>query len=241
MKGVIIAAGFGKRLRPMTHATAKALIEVGDRPLIDYSIGALRSAGVDGIAVIVGYKADDVRSTLKKQHPDITFCYNGQFEGGNALSVLAAKDFVGQDSFVLCMADHVISPDIPHRLLSYDRQGCFLCVDTEASEESQVNDATKVLVDRWSYIRRIGKDLTTWNAVDTGVFLMTPEVFEAIEELISQIGFDLTISDVVEYMGRRGRPFSTCDVAGMFWADVDTLEDYRSVEGLLKERDGERI
>jgi hypothetical protein len=54
-------------------------------------------------------------------------------------------------------------------------------------------------------------------------------------------GLDVSISDVVTFMGANGNPFASCDVSGMFWADVDTLEDYLSIDILLKEMHGERV
>ena len=51
----------------------------------------------------------------------------------------------------------------------------------------------------------------------------------------------VSITDVVRLMGAVGQPFSTCDASGMFWADVDTVEDYRSTDRLLRERYGEGL
>ena len=62
---------------------------------------------------------------------------------------------------------------------------------------------------------------------------MTDEVFPAIEQLMEKHGIDVTITDMVRLMGKWGMPFSTRDVSGIFWADVDTFEDYEAVAKLL--------
>ena len=233
MKGLILAAGDGGRLRPLTLKTPKVLLDAGGWPLIHYPINALRSAGVSELAVVVGYQAAKVQATLEDVYPDVTFIYNEDHDGGNALSIGVARDFMRDESFVVCMGDHPIDPDIVRRLLSAPLDGCVLCVDSGAWRPWQVDDATRVLVNSDGYIAEIGKGLEAWSAIDTGVFKMTPDVFPAIDRLMDRHGLDVGISDLVRYLGRSDRPFATCDVSGMFWADVDTIEDYSGVVSLL--------
>ncbi|MCH8205378.1 MAG: NTP transferase domain-containing protein [Chloroflexi bacterium] len=241
MKGVIIAAGLGGRLRPLTLGSPKILLEVGGRPLGYYVVDALYSSGVSEVAVVVGYRADTVVEALRERYPDLAFRYNEDYEGGNALSVYAARDFVQDEPFVLCMGDHPIAPEIVGSLLLDEHEGSILCVDTEPSHLSQMSDATKVVVDDDGWVEAIGKDLQVWNAVDTGVFKMTSGVFTTMESLTDRLGLQVTITDVVRSVGEGGLPFRACDVGGMLWADVDTPEDYLSVDALLREAYGERV
>ena len=241
MRAVILAAGFGGRLRPLSGEVPKTLVEVAGRPLIHYSLEALRLAGISDIAVVVGYRPTRVQATLSETHPYLTFIYNEHYAGGNALSLYAARSFADDGPFVLCMGDHLIEPDLVQCLLDDPGEDCVLCVDQTARHASQISDATRVMVDTEGYIRSIGKDLEVWNAVDTGVFKMTGQVFGAVEALMYTMGTQVGISDVVSLMGRQGLPFATCDVSGMLWADVDTPEDYESVNSLLRESYGERV
>ena len=241
MRGVILAAGDGGRLRSLTMGTPKVLLEIGGVPLIQYSIDALRIAGIHDIGIVVGYQSDRVLDALTETHPYLTFIYNEDYEGGNAISIYSARTFVANDPFVVCMGDHPIGPEIIESLLSCRQEGCVLCVDLHAWHPSQISDATRVQVSPDGTISRIGKGLGVWNAIDTGVFRMTEEVFPAMERLIEGLGAEVTITDVVRSMAANGRPFSTCDVSGYFWADVDTPEDYRSTDRLLRLRDGERV
>jgi choline kinase len=234
MKAVILAAGMGTRLRPVTYGTPKALMEIGGRAVIEYPLRALQEAGISEVGVVVGHQSQRVGLTVQEFTSGITIIENDSYRGGNAISVLAARSFVADEPFVLCMADHVISAEITMSLLSEDSKADILCVDRRAYLPSQIGDATRVLTDLDGTILDIGKNLDFYNAVDTGVFRITAQVFEAIEQLMRRQGLAVSISDVVTHMGRQGRPFSTCDVSGMFWADVDTPEDYRSVETLLK-------
>ncbi len=89
MKGVILAAGDGGRLRSLT-GIPKALLEVGGVSLIEYPLAALAAVGVSDIAVVVGYQADRLCHRLSELHPDLSFVYNEVYDGGNAVSLYAA-------------------------------------------------------------------------------------------------------------------------------------------------------
>ena len=233
MKGLILAAGDGGRLRPLTLRTPKVLLDAGGYPLIHYPLHALRSAGVSEVAVVVGFEAAQVEETLADSHPEVTFIYNQNHERGNALSIAVAREFIQDDWFVVSMGDHVIDPEIVQRLVTQYGNGCVLCTDSEAWHPSQLGDATRVLVDAEGYVAEIGKSLQIWSAVDTGVFGMTPTVFSTIERLTHWQGLEVSISDVVRHMAGTGRPFASCDVSGSLWADVDTMDDYLAVQRLL--------
>ena len=241
MKGIILAAGDGGRLRPLTDNMPKVLLELGGRPMIRYSIDAMEMAGVSDIAVVVGYQHHKVVDILGPMYPHITFIYNEHYLGGNAISVYSARYFVKNEPFLVCMGDHPISPDITRHLLSEYREGCVLCVDPEAWLPSQINDATRVLVAPGGNVVSIGKNLKVWNAIDTGVFKMTEEFIWAVESLMKTQGVQVSITDAVRAIERTGRAFSTCDVGGMFWADVDTLEDYQSIDSMLGRNNGDSV
>ena len=235
MKAIVLAAGNGGRLRPLTLQTPKVLFEVGGQPLIQYPIRALSMAGITDIAVMVGHDSHKVIEALKDVYPALTFIFNQWHEGDNATSIFAARDFVNGEPFVVCMGDHAISPNIIKTLVLEHVDGNILCVDTATSNPSQISDATRVRLDADGCIQDIGKELIDWDAVDTGVFMMNDKVYPCIERLMFKQGKKVTISQVVVDMGLTGQPFRVCDVSGMFWADVDTPEDYHSVEMLLRE------
>ena len=233
LKGIILAAGEGGRLRPLTVDTPKVLLDVGGSPLIHYPITALRLAGVTEITVVLGHNARKVEDVLSDLYPEIRFLLNKNYSLGNALSIGVARDFTEDDPFLVCMGDHPINREIIESLLAYSTDGNILCVDYEASLPAQLNDATRVLVAGNGYIDEIGKSLKTWNAIDTGVFKMTSAVFSAIDLLSDVQAMEVEISDVVRLFGTVGQPFATCDIDGAFWSDIDTLDDYSAIKTML--------
>ena len=234
MKGIIIAAGYGSRLRPLTSNTPKSLVKIEGKPIITYPIDALVTAGISDISIVVGYRANEIRRYLKKQYPNRNFSYNENYDGDNAVSVFAARSFIGDDPFVVAMGDHLISPSIVTTLLSDRDINRALCVDSEANNTSQLNDGTRVMADSMGRIIEIGKELKDWQSIDTGVFMMDSEVLSNIKYLMRHNGTRVSISKVVQHMADTGRHFQICDVTGQFWADVDTAEDHDSVSNLLR-------
>ena len=244
MRGVVLAAGDGGRLRPLTDRQPKVLLPVRGRPLISYPLEALASQGITDIAIVVGYRARQVTEVLQGWAPrgcSLEFGHNPDYEGGNALSLRVARDFVGDDPFVLCMGDHIIEPALVSMLLAARPAAATLVVDSEASLESQLNDATRVLVDGDNRLVRIGKRLRTWNAVDTGVFRFAPDVFSTVDDLYGRRGDSLELSEVMRFLAAHDPHVDTCDASGLFWTDVDTVDDYRSAEQQVEQRDDLRI
>jgi len=231
-KGVILAAGDGSRLQSVTGIYPKVLLSVQGKPLICYPIEAMAAAGVRQIAVVVGYMAGEVRRALGDgRHLGVRLEYilNRDYCSGNAISVSKVRHWAAGEPFVLCMGDHMIEPGIVARLLQWSLIAETLCVDFDPADQHDFAEATKVIVDSSGCIRHIGKELAHWDALDTGVFLLTEKFLDAIDELLPKLGSDIEISDVIRFMVSRGDRFAMCDVSGFLWADVDTEEDLKRV------------
>jgi len=237
MKGVILAAGDGTRLAPLTLTCPKPLLPVSGRPMLDYTIEAFVTAGIEELVLVVGYKAEKIQRHVgdgSRYGARVEYAFNPDYHLGNALSVYAAREVVGDESFVLAMSDHMISHRILTALLAKQNGWDTLCVDHLAHAPPQVNDATKVWVDERGFITRIGKRIYRWNAIDAGVFLFTPRIFGAIAHLPRAGDEGCGISDAVTWLIEKGPGMRACDVSGAFWMDVDTLEDLRYVEQILR-------
>ena len=227
-KGVVLTAGDGSRLSDLTATCPKVLLPVRGKPLIWHPVEALVAAGIKEIAVIVGYSATQVETTLgdgSRFGASFKYITNPDYLGENAISVGKAKHWAEGEPFVLCMGDHIMELGFVSRLLDKSPVAETLCVDFAPASHHQLAEATKVLVDGAGRIKNIGKELTSWDGFDTGVFLLTGRFLEALEELMPKLGVDMEISDVVRFLVHSGCRFATCDVTGFFWADVDTEED----------------
>ncbi len=105
---MILAAGRGERLRPLTNTTPKPLIKVGRWRLIEYQIFALKKAGVDCVVVNVSWLAEKVRSVLGEgDRYGIEICYSDESDLllGTAGGIIQALPLLGNEPFVVCNAD----------------------------------------------------------------------------------------------------------------------------------------
>ena len=206
---------------------------IKDKKLIDYPIEALVAAGIKDIAIVVGYLGDKVVEAMgdgSRLGARLKYISNPDYLGGNAISVYKARDWIQGDPFVLCMGDHLIEREPIKRLMDRQVVNETLCIDYTPARHHQLAEATKVTIDSAGRIKDIGKNLVHWDALDTGVFLLTENFFQALNKLVHHLGNDIEISDVIRFLINRGNQFHTCNVSGCFWMDVDTEKELNMAE-----------
>jgi choline kinase len=231
MDALILAAGLGSRLQ---SDRPKPLTLVAGEPLIDRTIGGLRRAGVARIVVVVGYEAEQIVGHLTERWPDVETVFNENFRLGNGVSVACARDVMPND-FILAMADHVVEDRIWEMAAAHEPRwdGITLLVDRRVAEVFDLDDATKVLVSPNGRLDKIGKQLSKYNAIDTGVFVSSPSIFSGIDAQMATAG-DASLSDGVTTL----IDFDTAeslDIGDAFWQDVDTPEMLAHAEARLGE------
>jgi choline kinase len=156
---------------------------------------------------------------------------NGEWEKANGVSVYKAGQVL-KENFILLMGDHIFDP----RTLSIFKdfkisaEECALCVDYNIDDIFDIDDATKVEVEDGK-IRRIGKDLRRYNAMDTGMFLCSPYLFDVLEENIKKGRYSL--SESIQTLADQDL-MKAYDKKGSFWFDLDTTEDLERAKSLLQ-------
>src|SRR6056297_35261 len=237
--GVILAAGFGSRLAGTdTETDLKPLTSVNGQPLIFRTIQSLKKAGCSKVVIVLGYGFDEIKAEILDSYTGdlpIIFTKNEKFKLSNGISVLAARDHVGENQFILTMADHILSDEM--MLLAKNHTpvegGATLLVDHKIDDVFDMDDATKVLsVD--SSIASIGKKITEFNCVDTGVFVCTTGLMDEIKQVYDAEG-DASLSDGVQALASTGK-MHTLDIGNAYWQDVDTPEMLGHAEEILNER-----
>ncbi|MEX2236527.1 MAG: NTP transferase domain-containing protein [Dehalococcoidia bacterium] len=224
MKGVILAAGNGSRLGGLTANVPKALLDIAGRPLVDYTIDSMLEAGVDEIIVVSGYLAETLEGDLRERRRDVrfTFAHNPDYHRANGYSLRRARRAIGNDSFILTMADHMLSSELLDRLARGALGQDAVAVDYSPKDLDCIAEATRVLVNEENYVVAIRKDLDPWSGLDAGAFHLTPRVFEAMDDLPD----DSQLSAILQRHVALGSALRAVDISGAFWMDVDTLADY---------------
>jgi choline kinase len=206
---------------------------VAGQPLIVRVLRNLEQAGMDQVTVVVGYLGDVLIQGLARYRFefDLRFVWNHEYEKPNGTSLLAAREFVTGPTFLL-MSDHLWSPDLLAAVNAYPLADdeAVLGIDHDIEGCFDIPDATKVRLDG-DRIAAIGKDLVTYDALDTGVFRITPALIEALERVDGERGCSL--SQGVQILSNTGR-MRAVDVGTASWIDVDTPAAHREAERLVK-------
>ena len=233
-KAVIIAAGRGSRLKGRYEHVPKPLVPVAGVGLLKRTILTAKRAGITDFAVVTGYRADEIRTAIE-QDSQVDVCIdwveNAAWEEGNGKSVLAARDVIGDSTFVLMMSDHLFDSQIISTLRNANlaNDECALAVDSKIDRIFDEDDATKVKVTD-GRIDAIGKTLDDHNAIDTGVFLCNSALFDALEGAVAT--GDDSLSGGIRALANDGRMRAE-DIGDLFWEDVDTPESLNYAQRAL--------
>ena len=232
MNCLILAAGFGSRLRAVSEI--KPLTPIGGVALIEHVVTAARAAGASGFTVVTGHEAERLEAFLaalrSRLGVPLQWVRTPDWNRPNGISVLAGAAEIDGD-YLLLMSDHLFDPAIARRLIARGTEGSALslAVDRRLSGPLlDVDDATKVEVDETGAIARIGKSLERYNAIDTGIFLATPALAEAISADVAAGGGG-SLSEGVQRLAEERRA-GTMDIGDAWWIDVDDEAAFRRAE-----------
>ena len=230
---VILAAGNGDRFKNEDHHS-KLLHPVAGRPLILRTLETAAAAGISSFCVVLGFEADRVQAAVTANPipgTTVRFVVNPDWHLENGVSALAARPVCDGRRFALLMGDHLFEAPVLQQMLTLPVDGSesVLAVDSLPANPAIAAEATRVRMNA-GRITAIGKDVDPWDALDTGVFVFSPSLFDALEE--ARAAGQTTLSAGVQRLAARGL-MRAHDVAGASWCDVDTIEDLSAAETLI--------
>ena len=237
MKAVVLAAGRGQRLSETGPSLPKPLVPLAGKPLVGHTLDALAEAGLERALVVTGHGERAVRQGAQEwARLPVEFAVNARFQRGASYSLAAARDYCGDEPFLLVMCDHAFSPELIAALArsaaDHPLAGdCRVAADRSPRSDAYADEATKLAIDDAGFVTAIGKGLTEWDALDAGAFVCSPAIWDALAAAPEDCG----LSDICAELARRRR-LGTVDVSGLFWYDIDTAADLREAERLLAAR-----
>jgi glucose-1-phosphate thymidylyltransferase len=222
MKGVVLAGGTGSRLRPITHTGPKQLVPIANKPVIDYAIEDLVAAGIDDIAVILGEKGrEDIQNHLGSGDAfgvDITYIVQGE-PLGIAHAVGCARDFVGEDSFVVYLGDDLMREGIADMVSDFDSEEYEAGIGLQAVDEPSRYGIVGLDEDG-DVVELVEKpDNPPSELALIGIYVFTPAIFEQIETLDPSWRGELEITDAIQGLLDDGHRVQSHVVHG-WWKDT---------------------
>jgi choline kinase len=242
MKAVILAAGMGSRLAPLTNDRPKPLVPVAGKPLLVRTIERLAQVGITGRDVIVvsGFRRDVLERTLAELGHGPTIVFNPHFsDWNNFYSLAVTRAAVGGDSFLMIDGDVLYDAGMLPRMLAAPGPVC-LSIDVRPELDAET---MKVESDADGVIRAISKQLDPRTAlgeyvgvtrIDAG---FAPAIFAELEALAKEGLTNEYYEFAFNRLAGRGQgPFRAVDVHDLTTMEIDDLADLRRAEALLVER-----
>ena len=220
---LILAAGKGTRLRPLSGSLPKPLVEFRGRPILEHIVSRAQQAWIEEFVIVLGNGGDQIREWFEthwRGRARFTWVENPEYHKSNGISALKAKPAI-RGNFLLLMADHLFEAETAKTMVrqKLGTGEVILGVDPDVDRIFDIDDATKVLRcgDR---ILEIGKQIERFDAIDTGMFLCTPALFDDLES--ARHNGDCSLSDGMRRLARGGR-LRALELDAP-WHDLDTPE-----------------
>lgn len=239
MKAVILAAGQGARLRPLTQDRPKGMVDVAGKPIIEWQIQKLRSSGIDEIAIVTGYRAATVSVLGAKQY------VNHDYESTNMVHSLFCADEFLDDDVLVSYGDILYSKAVLAQALGA-RSPISVVVDLDWERYfaerfgDPFYDAEGLLISETGLITSIGKPQPAPNEIQgqyVGLMKFTAEGVEQLRAIYTEaIDDDRSIgwgrppqtahmTDLIHEAAERGLRVAAVPIRGD-WVEIDTLNDY---------------
>ncbi|MBM2818369.1 MAG: glucose-1-phosphate thymidylyltransferase [Nitrosarchaeum sp.] len=229
MKGIILHGGHGTRLRPLTHTGPKQLLPIANKPMSQYALDDLKTAGVVDIAIIVGdvypEKVKEYYGTGEKFGVKITYIYQDAPKGISH-AIRLCKDFIGNDKFIVYLGDNVLRKnliDYTKKFQSSDADAMILLCEVDDPQRFGIAELDKEHPGKIKKIMEKPKDPTS-NLAVIGIYFLTPKIFDIIDNLKPSLRGELEITDALDMLLNQGNKIEYDTVTG-WWKDTGTPED----------------
>ena len=226
MKGIILHGGHGTRLRPLTHTGPKQLLPIANKPMSQYALDDLKTAGITDIGIIIGDvypdKVKEYYGIGEKFGVNITYIYQDSPKGISH-AIRLCKDFIGSDKFIVYLGDNVLRKnlvDYTKKFQTSDSDAIILLCKVDDPQRFGVAEIEQGKIKK---IIEKPKNPTSDLAV-IGIYFLTPKIFDIIDNLKPSLRGELEITDALQMLMDKGNKIEYDTVTG-WWKDTGTPED----------------
>ena len=245
MKALILCGGAGTRLRPITHTSAKQLVPVANRPILFYGLDDLAAAGVTDIGIIVGETRDEIEAAVgdgSRWGVRVTFIPQ-ESPLGLAHCVLIAKDFLGDDDFIMYLGDNMLQQGLTEFVERFEKARArsrartapvaqILLAHVDDPRQfgvAEVNDAGEV-------VRLVEKPSDPPSDLAlVGVYLFDRNIHDAVRSITPSARGELEITDAIQWLLSRGDVVRH-EVLRGWWLDTGKKDTLLESNRLILER-----
>ena len=227
---LILAAGNGTRLRSISGNLPKPLVKFQGKPILEHIVRRAQEAWIEEFVIVLGYRGDMIRDWFDRRWNGaarLTWVENPDYHKSNGISALKARNAL-HDNFLLLMADHLFEQETARMMVRQHLAPgeVILAVDPKIDQIFDMDDATKVRRNG-DRIVDIGKEIEEYDAIDTGMFLCSPALFDDLDRA-SKDG-NCSLSDGMRRLTRGGR-LRAQEIGDAVWHDLDTPEAFANAD-----------
>ena len=226
MKGIILHGGHGSRLRPLTHTGPKQLLPIANKPMSQYCMESISEAGITDIAIIIGglgsNKVKEYYNNGENFSVNLTYIEQ-DYPRGIAHAIQLCKDFVGDEKFVVFLGDNIIQKSISELTNNFQRSkydASILLCEVDNPSRFGIADVKEGKILK---IMEKPKNPPT-NLAVTGIYFLTPKIFDVIDRLKPSDRNELEITDALQMLLEEGHNISY-NIVTDYWKDTGTPED----------------
>jgi len=227
MKAVILAAGEGKRLRPITSTRPKPLIPIAGKPLLEHTILGLKAAGIDEILLIVGYKEQLIKdyfsNGIDKFNIKIEYITQEEYLG-TAHAANYAKDFIKDETFLMMYGDILVDPivfkEVVEKFHKTKTEGLISLIEVNNPQEFGI-----ITLNSNGYVEKITEkpspELNLGNLANAGIFIFDSLIFKAIEMTEKSVRDEYEFTDSMELLiNQLNGKIIGYTIKEYFWSDI---------------------
>ncbi|MDW8359618.1 MAG: sugar phosphate nucleotidyltransferase [Candidatus Caldarchaeum sp.] len=225
MKAVVLAAGFGKRLHPLTVNRPKHVLPLAGKPLVARIVDSVIEAGVDEVGVLVGYRSELIAEALKTfEQGRLKYIEQKEIAGTGAALRDCRQFLAGEKHFLVVYGDLTVDAHVLKQLLSYFVDGGFdgavAAVMLEGSESYGVVEMREGLLVRVREKERLS------GPVNAGIYVLDGSVFDALSEVKLSPRGEIELTDALNILASWGKRIGVKIFDRGWWFDVGRPTDY---------------
>ena len=232
MKGIILHGGHGTRLRPLTHTGPKQLLPIANKPMSQYCLESIVQTGITDIAIITGgvgsNKVQEYYGDGSNFGVNITYIEQDE-PRGIAHAIRLCKEFINDEKFLVFLGDNIIQKsiiDFVHNFENSNYDATILLCEVNNPSRFGIADVEN---NRILKITEKPKNPTS-NLAVTGIYLLSPKIFEIIDNLKPSWRNELEITDALDNLLKQNNNISYEKITD-YWKDTGTPEDIIHANG----------
>lgn len=236
MKVLIMAAGVGSRISRHLQGQPKCCVDINGKPLIKHTFELLKKKGITNIAIVTGYQERYIHQALEGF--SYVRYFNPFFRVANSISsVWFARDFLVPDEDIMIMNGDVFMEEKVLDIILQEKRSPLML-----SDSTRIEDADYRFTWEGELLKKYGKELTneqtTGEYVGIGI-LNTKDMIpfkQRVIDAVSSEDYNCWWEDIIYRTVENNENVYVNDIAGVFWAEVDYIEDYERIKSFVNKK-----